>query len=37
MIRLSSMWMTRRYWARLGTSMSRRVSVAPQKAYALKK
>ena len=37
MIRLSSMWITRRYWARLGTSMSSSVSVAPQNAIALKK
>ena len=37
MIRLSSMWMTRRYWARGGTSTSSSVSVAPQNAYALKK
>ncbi len=36
MIRLSSMWMTRRYCARLGTSISSSVSTAPQNAYALK-
>ena len=33
MIRLSSMWMTRRYCARAGTSTSSSVSVAPQNAY----
>ncbi len=32
MMRFSSMWMTRRYWARLGTSSSSSVSVAPQNA-----
>ena len=36
MIRLSSRWMTRRYCARLGTSTSSSVSVAPQNAIALK-
>ena len=30
MIRLSSMWITRRYWARLGTSSPISVSTAPQ-------
>ena len=30
MIRLSSRWITRRYWARLGTSTSSSVSTAPQ-------
>ena len=29
-IRLSSMWITRRYWARLGTSRSSSVSTEPQ-------
>ncbi len=32
MIRLSSMWITRRYCARLGTSTSSSVSTAPQNA-----
>ena len=36
MMRLSSMWRTRRYWARCGTSSSSSVSTAPQKAIALK-
>ena len=36
MIRLSSMWMTRRYCARGGTSTSSSVSVAPMNAIALK-
>ena len=36
MIRLSSRWITRRYWARAGTSHSSSVSTAPQKAIALK-
>ena len=36
MIRFSSMWMTRRYCARLGTSTSSSVSTAPQKAIELK-
>ena len=36
MIRLSSMWITRRYCARGGTSRSRIVSTAPQNAIALK-
>ena len=36
MIRLSSMWITRRYWARGGTSRSRIVSTDPQNAIALK-
>ena len=35
-MRLSSRWMTRRYWARLGTSISSSVSTAPQNAIALK-
>ena len=36
MIRLSSMWITRRYCARWGTSSSSSVSTAPQNAIALK-
>ena len=36
MIRLSSMWITRRYCARGGTSRSRIDSTAPQNAIALK-
>ncbi len=36
MMRLSSRWITRRYWARLGTSISSSVSTAPQNAIALK-
>ena len=36
MIRLSSRWITRRYCARGGTSMSSSVSTAPQNAIALK-
>ena len=35
-MRLSSRWMTRRYWARLGTSIPSSVSTAPQYAIALK-
>ena len=37
MIRLSSRWITRRYWARLGTSTPTSSSTAPQNAIALKK
>ncbi len=37
MIRLSSMWITRRYCARWGISSPISVSTAPQYAYALKK
>ena len=36
MIRLSSRWITRRYWARGGTSTPSSVSTAPQNAIALK-
>ena len=35
-IRFSSRWITRRYWARGGTSTSSSVSTAPQYAIALK-